>query len=207
MEVLTQGAAVQEFRKGSRLFHEGDKQSGLICIVSGKVKAFKQGAGGRDQIVKLLKSNDFLGYSALFGDKAWHVTADAIEDTITCNFETSSFLKVLRKNADLSLRILEKVTSDIDCSENRTVSLTQKHVRGRIAESLLMLAEVYGYEADCKTINISLSREDVACLSNMTTSNAIRTLSLMAEEGNIELNGRKISILDRCALMHISQFG
>src|SRR5664280_3100973 len=92
-------------------------------------------------------------------------------------------------------------------ANNRTVSLTQKHVRGRIAESLLILRETYGLEADGKSIRVSMSREDLANLSNMTTSNAIRTLSNMSSEGIIEITGRRISILNSSRLEDISEMG
>ena len=92
-------------------------------------------------------------------------------------------------------------------SNNRTVSLTQKHIRGRLAESLLILRDTYGYEADGKTIRASMSREDIANLSNMTTSNAIRTLSNLASEGTIEITGRRISIIDGNQLERISELG
>jgi CRP-like cAMP-binding protein len=101
---------------------------------------------------------------------------------------------------------LNKVLSEeLLYSYNRIISLTQKHVRGRLVESLLMLGETYGYEADGKTINASISRDDIAHFSNMTTSNAIRTLSNLASEGNIGIKGRKISILDIETLEHISE--
>ena len=92
-------------------------------------------------------------------------------------------------------------------SNDRTVTLTQKHIRGRLAESLIFLKDTYEYEDDGKTIKIYLSREDVANLSNMTTSNAIRTLSTFAQEGVISIDGRKIRILDLHKLERISELG
>jgi CRP-like cAMP-binding protein len=76
-----------------------------------------------------------------------------------------------------------------------------------MAESLLILRDTYGYEADGKTIRISLSREDMASMSNMTTSNAIRTLSNLAHDHIIEIAGRRISILDSDTLEYISELG
>jgi CRP-like cAMP-binding protein len=70
-----------------------------------------------------------------------------------------------------------------------------------------MLRDTYGYEEDGKTINVSLSREDIAHLSNMTTSNAIRTLSGLASEGDIEIKGKKIRILNTTNLEYISELG
>ena len=86
-------------------------------------------------------------------------------------------------------------------------TLTQKHIRGRLAESLLFLLDTYGTEEDNITIKVYLSREDVANLSNMTTSNAIRTLSAFAAENVIGISGRKIKILDLKKLDKISELG
>jgi CRP-like cAMP-binding protein len=62
-------------------------------------------------------------------------------------------------------------------------------------------------ESDGETISIFLSREDLANLSNMTTSNAIRTLSTFVAENLISLDGRKIKIIDEEQLRKISKIG
>ena len=92
-------------------------------------------------------------------------------------------------------------------TDERVVNLTQKHIRGRLAESLLFLKENYGLEKDGATISIYLAREDLANLSNMTTSNAIRTLSIFENERIISLDGRKIKIIDEDKLHKISRIG
>ena len=194
-------------KKGDLLFKAGDKHRGLICLASGKVKVFKVGVGGREQILKLVKQHGFIGYRALFSEHSWSVSAEAIEDSVICVFEKSSFVKILKKNADLALRFFRLLSDELAYSNNRTVSLTQKHIRGRIAESLLIMRDTYGYEEDCSTIRVTLSREDIAGLSNMTTSNAIRTLSNLAAEGNIAIKGKKITILNDTNLKHISELG
>jgi CRP-like cAMP-binding protein len=92
-------------------------------------------------------------------------------------------------------------------SDDRTINLTQKHIRGRLAEALLFLRDSYGLEEDDCTLSIYLSREDLANMSNMTTSNAIRTLSLFAQEKMIAIDGRKIKIIDEEALRKTSEIG
>ena len=86
-------------------------------------------------------------------------------------------------------------------------NLTQKHIRGRLAESLLFLKESYGLEEDGSTLSIYLAREDLANLSNMTTSNAIRTLSAFAGEKLIAIDGRKIKFMNLAELEKISRIG
>jgi CRP-like cAMP-binding protein len=92
-------------------------------------------------------------------------------------------------------------------SYSRTVTLTQKHIRGRLAEALLLLRDIYGVEEDGVTLKVFLSREDIANLSNMTTSNAIRTLSTFANEKVITIDGRKIKLLDANRLDRVSKLG
>ena len=102
---------------------------------------------------------------------------------------------------------IHELSRNLGGSDTRLVNLTQKHIRGRLAEALLALKESYGLEDDNTTLRIYLSREDLANLSNMTTSNAIRTLSNFVAEKIIIVDGRRIKILNEQALRKISKFG
>jgi CRP-like cAMP-binding protein len=112
-----------------------------------------------------------------------------------------------QENNDLALRFMKVISEDLQSSNCRLISLTQKHVRGRLAESILLLRDTYGTEADGKTLRILLSREDLAHLSNMTTSNAIRTLAGFTSEQILKVTGRRISIQDLSKLISISESG
>jgi CRP-like cAMP-binding protein len=206
-ETLVRQHTLTILKKSQFLFKEGEKPWGLISLASGKAKVYKEGVGGRSQILKMVRQQGFIGYKTLFSDIPWSVSAIALEDSAICVFEKNSFLKILKKNPDLSIKFIKVIADELWTANNRTVSLTQKHVRGRIAESLLILRDTYGFEADGKSIRVSMSREDLANLSNMTTSNAIRTLSNMSSEGIIEITGRRISILDSRQLEYISEMG
>lgn len=206
-EVLVQHHTYAHYRKGEIIFIEGEKPHGLICLATGKVKVYKEGVGGREQILRMVSPQGLLGYRALFADSSYSASAIAIEETTICLFEKDAVLKTIRKNPDLALRFIKVIAKELGFSNDRTVSLTQKHIRGRLAESLLVLRDTYGLENDGVTIKVYLSREDIASLSNMTTSNAIRTLSNLAAEDVIALEGRKIKILDSFKLEKISELG
>jgi CRP-like cAMP-binding protein len=206
-EALIQHHTYAQYKKGELLVKDGEKPYGLICLASGKVKVFKEGVGGREQILRMVRPQGFIGYSAIFADSPYYASAIAIEDSTVCIFEKDCFIRLVRKNPDLSMKLMKELAEELGFSNNRTVSLTQKHIRGRLAESLLVLRDTYGLENDGKTIRVYLSREDIANLSNMTTSNAIRTLSTLASEEIISIEGRKIMILDCHRLERISDLG
>jgi len=206
-DYLKQNYTCAFYKKGEIIFKEGDKPIGLMSLSEGKVKIFKEGVGGREQIVRMGKPTGFIGYRALFAEENHTATAVAIEDSVACIIDKDCLYKVMRSNPELSISIVKSFATELGFSNDRTVTLTQKHIRGRLAESLIFLKDTYGYEDDEKTIKIYLSREDVANLSNMTTSNAIRTLSTFAQEEVISIDGRKIRILDLHKLERISDLG
>lgn len=64
-------------------------------------------------------------------------------------------LDIVRTTPDLAMSIIRALATDLGFSHRRTVTLTQKHIRGRLAEALLVLKETYGYEADGCTLKLS----------------------------------------------------
>lgn len=196
-----------QVKKNDFIFKEGDKPLGFITLEEGKVKIFKEGVGGREQILRMVKPGGFVSYRALIAGEIHIASAMALEDSTICIIESDHFFNKLLKNNQLTIRLLTKLAKELGFSNSRTVTLTQKHIRGRLAESIILLKYKYGVEPDGSTIKAYLSREDLANLSNMTTSNAIRTLSSFVTERVIAIDGRKVRILDHQKLERISKLG
>lgn len=207
IKLLYENYTCTSFKKNEIIFKESERPSGLLCLQEGKVKIFKEGVGGREQIVRMAKPVSFIGYRALFADENHIASAQAIENSVVCTIRREALEEIIRRNPEFSIRIIKSLAYELGFANKRTVTLTQKHIRGRLAESLLFLRDTYGFEEDGHTINVYLSREDIAHLSNMTTSNAIRTLSAFAKEGLIDINGRRISIKNMKKLEWINDLG
>ncbi len=204
---LKENIACVHYKKGENIFKEGFKPYGLILLSKGKVKIFKEGIGGREQIVRLAKANDFIGFRALFADDYYNASAIALDNSSICIIDKKKLLTLIHANSNLALQIIKQIAKDLGEAERRTISLTQKHLRGRLAESLLVLANTYGLEKDKQTLKVKLPREDLANLSNMTASNAIKTLYGFADEKVVELQGKLIKIIKMSELEKISELG
>ncbi|MBR5395163.1 MAG: Crp/Fnr family transcriptional regulator [Bacteroidaceae bacterium] len=198
---------VRSYRKNEPIYREGDKPSHLLCLISGKVKIYKDGVGGRAQIVRVMNAIEYFGYRAAFSDENYVTAAAAFEPSIIASIPMDLIRQLIMRNPQLAWFFMRRLAIALGRSDARTVNLTQKHIRGRLAEGILFLKESYGVNEDGCTLNACLSREDMANLSNMTTSNAIRTLSVFAQEKLISLDGRKIKILNEPALQKISKKG
>lgn len=206
-EEIRHHVSFTRYKKNEFIFKEGDKPVGLMVLVNGKVKIFKEGVGGREQIIRMAKPLGVIGFRALLATEPHIASAVTIEESVICTISHEFVVNYALKNSDFSFKVIQKLARELGFSNVRTVTLTQKHIRGRLAESLILLKEKYGFEHDNITLRVYLSREDIANLSNMTTSNAIRTLSTFASEKVIAIDGRKIKILDFNRLERISKLG
>lgn len=205
--VLRNDSVVQHFKRGTVIYAEGDEPRDTMCLLKGKVKIFKDGAGGRSQIVRMIKPIQYFGYRAAFAGEKYLTNASAFEDSTVCMIPMKVVYELLMNNTNLAMFFIRQLSVDLGIADERTVNLTQKHVRARLAEALLFLEESYGLEEDGATLSIYLSREDLANLSNMTTSNAIRTLSTFENEHIVAVDGRKIKLIEKDRLQQISQQG
>jgi CRP-like cAMP-binding protein len=198
---------VHHFKKNEMIHIENETPTHMMILASGKVKVYKEGVGSRSQIIRMMKPGDHFGYRALIASEPYNTNVSAFENSTVYMLKAEIFISILKHNNAFCYRFLEELATDLGASDAKMVNLTQKHIRGRLAEALLMLKKNYGLEEDGATISIYLSREDLANLSNMTTSNAIRTLSNFVNEGAIAMDGRKLKIIDEERLIRISKMG
>ena len=206
-DLLAQNFSIQKYKKNEKIYCEGETPTHLMCLISGKVKIYKDGVGGRSQIIRVVKPTEYFAYRAYFAEENYVTAAAAFEPCVLCLIPMNVIMRLVQENHELAMFFIRQLSVDLGIADERTVNLTQKHIRGRLAESLLFLRDTYGVEEDASTLSIYLSREDLANLSNMTTSNAIRTLSNFANEKLITIDGRKIKIIDEEKLRKISKIG
>ena len=195
------------YRTGETICKEGTKPPGLLCLHKGKVKITRMGVSGNEQIVALKKPVDFIGFRALMGENIFLSSAVALEDTSICILDKNDFFEVIDNNSRLAFKIIQFFADELNEAEKRLVDLSQKHIRARLADALLLASDIYGLSADDNVLNVMLKRADLAALANMTTANAIRVLSSFSKENLIEIDRRKIKINNLKALQEISTFG
>ena len=195
------------YKKNEVIHKEGDVPTHMMMLGTGKLRVYKEGVGNKIQIIRMLKPYDLFAFRALIAGETYNTSVSAFEPSLVFKVEKDAFLQLIRQNNVFCYRFMVEMARDLGRSDARVVSLTQKHIRGRLAEALITLKENYGLDEDGATISMYMSREDLANLSNMTTANAIRTLSQFQNEGLVSIDGRRVKILNESELLHTSQLG
>lgn len=191
-------------KKGEPIFEEGDTLKGVFCIKDGICKLSKLSSNGKDQIVKLLKPGELLGQRSMISEEIANLSAVALEDMEVCFIPKSEILGFFNENNSFSLNVMKTICGDLKEADDHTVSMAQKTVKERLAETLIYLHDTFGIHED-GSLHIQLSREELAGMIGTATESCIRLLSEFNKLGYIELVGKRIKILKKEMLLKIAE--
>lgn len=190
------------FQKHDTIFGEDEIPKGVYFLDKGAAKLSKSGAFGKDQILRLIKEKDIIGYRSMLCGENFQAKAEAMTD-VECTFLPADvFMHLLEVDSALSFVMLQKIAYELGESSNTITFLAQKTVRERLAEILILLEQKLGIDPE-GFIKISLTREEIANIIGTATESAIRLISEFKQDQLIEVDGRNIRILNHEKLIKL----
>ena len=190
-------------KKGEPIFEEGEITNGIFCVKDGVCKLSKLSSNGKDQIVKLVKPGDLLGQRSLISEEPANLSAIALQDMEVCFIPKSEIMQFFNQNNNFSMNVMKTICGDLKDADDQMISMAQKSVKERLAETLLYIEETFGTDAD-GLLKLQLSREELAGMIGTATESCIRLLSELNKSDVIELVGKKIKIKNKSKLQRIS---
>jgi CRP/FNR family transcriptional regulator, polysaccharide utilization system transcription regulator len=193
----------RQYKRGDILYQEGNRISGFYCINSGIIKVFKTGFDGKEQIIRFAKQGDIIAYRSVLSNELACTSAKVIEDCQVCFIPSEILVSFIKTNPAYALELIKLACHELGEANSFITDIAQKTVRERLAEIILLLVNDFGLD-DQNYLNISLTREELANIVGTATESVIRLLSEFKSDKLVELNGRKIKVLNTKALEKIS---
>lgn len=188
----------ESFAKGDYIFLECDSPRNLYVLVKGEVKLLKQTEDGRETIVEMAYPGEIFGEEAIFDGQPYPMTAQALDDVELLSITRTDFFTFLRDNPDLALEIITELGTRLREAQNTIRALAMERVEWRIARVLLMLSRKAGIvEADGVSIDLPLTRQDIADMAATTVETTIRVLSNFKKMGLVDTEKGKIILRDK----------
>ncbi len=191
------------YKKGTVIYREGSRLTGFFCVTRGIVKIFKTGIDGKEQIIRFAKKGEIIAYRSLLSQELACTTAKVIEEAVLCHIPYQTLLFLIKSNWQFSHHMLQIVCRELREANDYITDIAQKTVRERLAEVLLLLKENFDLDNQ-NTLQISLTREELANIVGTATESVIRLLSEFRQDNLIELHGRKIKFLDIHGLKRVA---
>ncbi len=191
------------YKKGSIIYREGSRLTGFYCVTRGILKIYKTGIDGKEQIIRFAKKGEIVAYRSLLSQELACTTAKVIEEAVLCHIPYQTLLFLIQNNWEFSHHMLQIVCKELREANDYITDIAQKTVRERLAEVLILLKESFDLDTT-NTLQISLTREELANIVGTATESVIRLLSEFKQDKMIELQGRKIKLLDVNALTKVA---
>lgn len=198
LDLFKDVVVTKEYDKREQVYGEGDSCSGLYVIRVGRIKLVRTSRNGKEQIIKLLGPGDLLGLEALSGSPFYENTAICMESADLCYISTEDFFRLMRDEPSVATKLISALGRELSSAYSNIGTLGLLNAREKMAHLLYSLAKEYGASGSGSsevTLNLTLSRLEIAELLGITQETSIRLLKSFKDDGIISIKRKEIVIL------------
>ncbi|MGA2668329.1 MAG: Crp/Fnr family transcriptional regulator [Ignavibacteria bacterium] len=182
-------------KKDEYLFHENKPAKGIYLVVSGRVKIIKNEKQPAQTILYLVKPGDILGIHSVINGHNTTNSAIALVNTNVCFIPGKEFQKIVKRNNQYQLIVMQLLCTRIDLVENQITSMSEKSATERLAELIVLLAETYGMN-EKGILKIELGLDDLADLTGTSKGYLGKIIGDFFLKGIMDIKGTAITIFD-----------
>lgn len=194
---VANSGVLQSFKKDSVILSEEEAGNALFVIASGKVKIVRSDSDDKEVILAILNESDFFGEMALLDGFNRSANVIAMQDSKLFIIQRNEFLDLLRKFPDVSIALLQELSTRLRASSMKIKALSLKDAEGKVATVLLQLADDIGkIKQGVVEIEKLPFQHELANMAGTSRETISRTLHSFAKKGLVELDGSKLRIID-----------
>ena len=199
---VSEGRTIANFKKGERIFSQGDQANAVFYVQEGKVKLTVLSKQAKEAVIAILATGDFFGEGCLAGQPLRMATAAAISGCRIMRLEKQGMIKALHEHQAFSEMLLSYLLSRNIRIEEDLVDQLFNSSEKRLARVLLMLSNI-GKSDVPEPVIPKISQETLAQIVGTTRSrvssfmNKFRTLGLIEYNGKLVVRRSLLSIVLR----------
>lgn len=201
MDEIMQVVQSSTFSKDELIYRAGDTSEVLTIVNKGNVRIYRLSESGKEQLVRILGPGDFTGELALFNETVHEHYAEAMVKTSVCQISRSSLQGLLEKYPAIAMKILQRLSSRIDETEQQATRFSTESTEQRLASYLVDLMDP---EGSSDVVELPMSQKNLASYLGTTPETVSRKLKELEELNLIKrLSTKKIKILDEDNLLFL----
>lgn len=204
LELIEKNSVNIKYKKGEMICKQGGFVSQVMLMKKGLAKVYVDD-GTHTLLLRIIPDGSFIGLSAVSEEySTFPYSAKAYIDSEIMQIDVKVFKQILGQNAIFAKEIIDILASNSVQIYGRFFCLTHKQAYGRLADIILCLADRI-FKKDY--FDLPLSRKDIAELAGMSSETVVRMLKKFNEEGLINMDGKRLEVIDVERLQRISETG
>ena len=204
LQTINENRYEATFKPGEIMMKQGSPASNALFLASGMAKFYIEGYLGKNLIIGIALPGNLITGPGAYVNSRHNFTVAAITRVKACFISFDVFRHLMRTNSAFAESILEDVSQKALRSDTKMVNLTQKKMRGRVAETLIYFSDDVFKSDEYEMI---LSRQEFGEMANMAKESVVRILRDLEDSGVITSASSRIIINDKEKLRLISEKG
>jgi CRP-like cAMP-binding protein len=198
-------SASKRYPKGTVIFSEDEEAKGFFVLISGRVKVFKLSPEGKEQILHIISPGETFAEAALFAGSTYPAFAESLAETRALYFSKEGFLNLIRRNPQISLNMIASLSHWLRKFVSLVEELSLKDVSARLSKYLVDLSAKSGRSSERGIeFELDINKSQLASQLGTISETLSRALRKLRDRRIIEVEGKKITILQKEALEDIS---
>ncbi len=179
------------FEKSEMVYMVGEKGGKLYVLHTGKVKISRYSTSGKEQVIRIVESGEFLGELSLFSSLPLTDNAEAIENSTMCIIDGGKLKELMKKYTSIAFKVMDELSKRLEKAENLIESISLSSVEQRLSQTLLSMAQG-------KQVILNMTKGNFASQLGMSQETLSRKLAALEEKGLIkQKSNRVITIVNR----------
>jgi CRP/FNR family transcriptional regulator len=201
LRALAARAIERRFKKDELLFVVGEEARGLYVVVEGAVRAFRESADGREQVIHVERAGAAVAEVPVFDDGAFPSTVAAETDSILLFIDKRDVRQLCLEHPQIALAALKVLAGRLRRCAELVETLSLREVGQRLARLLLAEARAGGEQTGAGlAVTLSLTNQQIAARVGSVREVVSRALARLQQDKLIALDGRRLTITDEAAL-------
>lgn len=195
----------RSFAKGETLFSEGDEATGFYLLVEGHLKLCRVSPDGREKVLHFVRPGETFAEAAFFGDGRYPAESRALGAGEALFLPRQGFMNLMEKNPQFALNLVVSLSLSLRRFARQIEELTFADVASRLASFLVKRAAEKSTSYNGITyLELGIKKGELAAQLGTANETVSRTFRKLKEEGVIELEGRKVTILQMDRLQQLA---
>jgi CRP/FNR family transcriptional regulator len=201
LRALAERSVERRLARGEILFVAGDEAAGLFVVVSGALRAFREGVDGREQVIHVERAGATIAELPVFDDKPCPSTVAAEEDAVVLFLDKRDVKALCLKQPQIALAALKLLAGRLRKCAELVEALSLHEVDQRLARWLLAEARARGQRSEAGlAVTLALTNQQIAARIGSVREVVSRALARLQHNGLIAVDGRSVTIPDEKAL-------
>jgi CRP/FNR family cyclic AMP-dependent transcriptional regulator len=196
LRTLARRGAVRRYRRGSVLIHEGEQGDTLFIVLSGRLRAFATGEGGREITYGVYGPGEYLGEMSLDGGPR-SASVATLEDSVCAMVTRQTLTAFIAERPEFAFDLLAKVIGRARAATLTARQLALNDVYGRLRLLLIDQSEAAGDSEDVRHMPQRLTHLEMAQRLGCTREMISRLMKQLELGEYVASEGEGLRILRR----------